>query len=339
MTYKLALFYCFALALSPLGTPAAAQAQTDFFKGKTVTLTVGGAAGGGYDLYGRLLARHIGRHLPGSPAVVVTNVRGAQSIIAANFMANTAPKDGTAIAICVQNIGEEQLVGADGVRYDAAQFGWVGRISPNVEIGYVWHSVPVKTVDDLKQRETIFASYGASAILYPNLLNETLGTRIKLVHGYSSSAAAHLALERGEAEGTTGSLSVLAATAPDWIRDGTIKVFLQYQLERHRELPDVPAVMELVRAPQDRDMFSFFLASAAIGRSVFAPPGLPPERLEMLRTAFDHTVKDPGFIAEVRQSKVELGPLPGSELQALVARQVSVSPALRTRILALRLRQ
>jgi tripartite-type tricarboxylate transporter receptor subunit TctC len=339
MTYKLALFYCFALALSPVGAPAAAQAQTDFFKGKTVTLTVGGAPGGGYDLYGRLLARHIGRHLPGNPGVVVTNVRGAQSIIAANFMANTAPKDGTAIAICVQNIGEEQLVGTEGVRYDAAQFGWVGRISPNVEIGYVWHSVPVKTVDDLKQRETIFASYGASAILYPTLLNETLGTRIKLVHGYSSSAAAHLALERGEAEGTTGSLSVLAATAADWVRDGKIKVLLQYQLERHPELPDVPAVMELVRAPEDRDLFSFFLASAAIGRSVFAPPGLSPARLEMLRTAFDQTMKDPAFIAEVRQSKVELAPLAGSELQALVARQISVSPALRARILALRLRQ
>jgi tripartite-type tricarboxylate transporter receptor subunit TctC len=339
MTYKLALFYCFTLAAALVGAAAAAPAETDFFKGKTVTLYVGGAPGGGYDLYARLLARHIGRHLAGSPAMVVTNMRGAQSIIAANFMANTAPKDGTAIALCVQNIGEEQLVGTEGVRYDAAQFGWIGRISPNVEIGYVWHSVPVKTIADLKQRETIFASYGASAILYPTLLNDTLGTRIKLVHGYGSSAAAHLALERGEVEGTTGSLSVLAATAPDWVRDNKIKVFLQYQLERHPELPDVPAVMELVRAPEARDLFSFFLASAAIGRSIFAPPGLPPERLEMLRTAFDQTMKDPAFIAEVRQSKVELAPLPGPELQALIARQVSASPALRARILALRLRQ
>lgn len=339
MTYKSALFYCFTVAASLIAGAAAAQAQADFFKGKTVTLTIGGAPGGGYDLYGRILARHIGRHLPGSPAVVVTNMRGAQSIIAANFMANTAPKDGTALALCVQNIGEEQLVGSEGVRYDASQFGWIGRISPNVEIGYVWHSVPVQTIDDLKGRETIFASYGASATLYPTLLNDTLGTRIKLVRGYNSSAAAHLALERGEVEGTTGSLSVLAANAPSWVRDGKIKLFVQYQLARHPEMPDVPAIMELVHAPEDRDLFAFFLASAAVGRSIFAPPGLPPERLEMIRTAFDETVKDPAFIADMIQSKVELTPLAGAALQELVARQVHVAPALRSRILALRLRQ
>jgi tripartite-type tricarboxylate transporter receptor subunit TctC len=318
----------------------AAWAQTDEpFRGKTVTLTCACGVGSGYDFIARLLGRHIGQHLPGNPTVVVSNMPGSLGIGVANYIYNSAPKDGTALAMPLENIAEEQMLGSDSIHYDAAKFGWIGRLSPNVEIAYVWHNVSVEIFDDLRHRETIFAANGPSAILYPTLLNIFAGSRIKLVHGYGATPAVHLALERGEVEGMTGSLGVIKTLAPDWMRDRTVRILVQYQRTRHPELADVPAALELVDSAEGKEIFGFFINSASIGRSFLAPPGLPPERLAMLRNSFQEMLDDPDFLDEAKQAKHDIEPLPGPELQAIAERQLSISPALRERIKALGIQQ
>jgi tripartite-type tricarboxylate transporter receptor subunit TctC len=318
------------------GTIAAAETQPpDSFAGKTVTVYLAGAPGGGYDAYGRLVARYIGHHLLGNPEVVASNMHGGNGFIAANFIYNIAPRDGTAISVPVENLAEEQVLGVDGVNYDAARFGWVGRIAPNVEIAYVWYAAGVKRFADLKQRETIFAGQGPSAVLYPTLLNAFAGTRIKVVRGYQGVPSIHHAMESGEVEGMTGSLDVVSTTVPDWVSDGKVIIILQYQETRHPKLPNVPTVLEVIPNAQDRELFSFFLKSAQIGRVVLAPPGLPPDRLELLRRGFDDMVKDPDFINEAQRQKFEIGPLSGEAVQSIVESQINVDPAVRERVLSL----
>jgi len=325
-----------AIAAASLALAGFAQAHAgESLRSKILTLLVGATPGGGYDLYARLVGRHIGKHLPGQPTVIATNMPGALGMTPANYLYNVAPKDGSTIGMLVQNLAEEQVLGAEAIQYDASKFGWIGRIAPNVELAYVWHEVPVKRFADLQQRETIFAGQGASASLYPMLLNKLLDTRIKVVRGYRSTASVHLAMERGEVEGVTGSWGVVSTAAPDWIRDKKVNIILQYQHERHPELSEVPTVLELMRSDEDREIFPFFITSAMVGRSIVAPPGLEPDQLALLRTAFDNTMKDPQFLAEAAQAKFELGPLPGAQLQAIIEHQVNVSPAIRDRILAL----
>jgi tripartite-type tricarboxylate transporter receptor subunit TctC len=266
-------------------------------------------------------------------------MQGGLGLPAANFIYNAAPKDGTAIGALLQNLAEEQVLGAENVRYDASKFGWIGRLAPNVEIAYVWNTVPVKTFKDLRHRETVFAVNGPSALLYPTLLNSLAGTKIKMVRGYGPTPVIHLALQRGEVEGMTGSLGVIKTLEPTWMPNKTVSILTQYQHVRHPELPDVPAVLELVTREEDKELFGFFINSAAIGRAFLAPPDLPPERLAMLRTAFHNMLNDPDFIAEVRQAKHDIAPLSGMELQAIIETQLNVSSALRARIQSLGLHQ
>ncbi len=317
---------------------ASAEPAGEVFRGKTITVYCACGVGSGYDFIARLLARHIGRQLPGNPSVVVSNMPGGLGIPTANFIYNGAPKDGTAIAMPLQNIAEEQILGSSNIQYDASKFGWIGRLAPNVEIAYVWHTVPVKTFDDLKQRETIFAANGPSATLYPTLLNITTGTKVKLVRGYGPTPVVHLALQRGEVEGMTGSLGVIKTLAPEWMQNKTVTILVQYQRERHSQLADVPAVMELMSTETDKDLFGFFINSATIGRSFLAPPGLAHDRLALLRGAFKQMLNDPEFLAEVAQAKHDIAPLTGTELQRIAARQLNVSPALLERIRGLDMR-
>jgi len=325
--------------IAPAGAvPARAEPNGDALRGKTITVYCACGVGSGYDFIARLLARHIGRQIPGNPNVVVSNMPGGLGIPTANFIYNGAPKDGTAIAMPLQNIAEEQVLGSTNIQYDASKFGWIGRLAPNVEIAYVWHSVPVKAFDDLKRRETIFAANGPSATLYPTLLNVTTGTKIKLVRGYGPTPVVHLALQRGEVEGMTGSLGVIKTLAPEWMQNKTVTILVQYQRERHPQLSDVPAVMELMSTDADRDLFGFFINSATIGRSFLAPPGLAEDRLALLRGAFQRMLGDQEFLAEVAQAKHDIAPLPGTELQRIAERQLNVSSALLERIRGLDLR-
>jgi tripartite-type tricarboxylate transporter receptor subunit TctC len=313
--------------------PAAAQ---ETFAGRTVTISVGFGPGGGYDLYARVLARHFGRHLPGQPTVVVSNMPGAASVRAANYIANVAPKDGTTLGMVAQSIAEEQLLGTAGVSYDVTKLGWVGRIAANVEVAYVWHAAPVKVLDDLRTREATFAGTGPSSSIYPRLLNAIAGMRWKVVAGYNTTSAAHLAMERREVDGATSSLNTLKTTQRDWLDNGLVRILVAFATRRSPELANVPAVVELAATSEDRDVLAFYASSGAVGRAVIAPPGLPPERVALLRRAFDATMRDADFRAEITTMRLDLEPMAGAELQALVEAATRVSGTVLARARAAR---
>jgi tripartite-type tricarboxylate transporter receptor subunit TctC len=319
------------LAVACVLWPAKRADADELFKGKTVTVYIGTPIAGGYDLYGRLLARHLGRHLPGNPTVIASNMPGGSGINCANFMYAVAPKDGTALAILIQTMGEEQALGTEGVRFDVSRFNWIGRITSNVEMAYVWHTVPTKTIADAKTRETILASAGPSSIIYPLLLNEMIGTRFKLVRGYQGTQNTHLAMQRGEVEGTTSSVNTVK-TSTNWLSSHEINVLVQYAPQRHAELPDVPAVVELAQTADDKALLSFLARASAVGRSFVAPPGMAPEPLAALRAAFDATMTDPQFLADIGQLRAEFDPLPGKSLQHLFAHGAELSDTNRERV-------
>jgi tripartite-type tricarboxylate transporter receptor subunit TctC len=316
--------------------PAFAQDVAPNLAGKTVTIYVGFGPGGGYDLYARTLARHFSKHIAGHPAVVVSNMPGAASIRATNYIYAVAPKDGTALGIAAQSIAEEQLLGTQGVSYDVAQFNWIGRFAPNLEVSYVWHTAPVKTIDDLKKTEATFAGTGPSSSVYPRLLNSMLGMKWKVVAGYGTTAAAHLAMQRREVDGATSSLNTLKTTEPEWIARGLIRILVQLSGKRSRELADVPAVVELGRTQEDKDVLAFYAASGAVGRAVVAPPGLPPDKTALVRSAFSATMTDPDFLADIAATKLELEPLAGAELQMIVEASTKMSETVLQRARAAR---
>lgn len=323
-----------ALSLLPaIGDEAAAQAS---LAGKTVSVYVGFGPGGGYDLYARLLARHMPRHLPGTPGMVVSNMPGAASVRAANYVYAVAPSDGTALGIVAQSIAEEQLLGTPGVSYDVTKFNWIGRFAANVEVSYVWHTSPIKTIEDLRTTEASFAGTGPSSITYPRLLNSIAGMKWKVVPGYNTTSAGHIAMERGEVDGATSSLNALKTSLADWLSKKMIRVIVQYAPTRSPELPDVPAVVEFGKEPEDVGVLKFYANSGLVGRSVVAPPGLPPERVNMLRKAFADTIRDPQFLAEIKKLNLDFEPMMGAELQSLVEGSTKISNAVLARARAAR---
>jgi tripartite-type tricarboxylate transporter receptor subunit TctC len=325
----------FILALSFVPAVGSAAAQTSL-AGKTVTVYVGFGPGGGYDLYARLLARHMPRHLPGTPTMVVANMPGAASVRAANYVYTVAPSDGTALGIVAQSVGEEQLLGMPGVSYDVAKFKWIGRFAANVEVSYVWHASPIKTIEDLKATEASFAGTGPSSITYPRLLNSIAGMKWKVVLGYNTTSAGHIAMERGEVDGATSSLNALKTTLADWLSKKMIRVIVQYAPTRSPELPDVPAVVEFGKGQEDIEVLKFYANSGLVGRSVVAPPRLPPDRVNMLRKAFVDTMQDPQFLAEIKKLNLDFQPMMGAELQALVESSTKISNAVLVRARAAR---
>jgi tripartite-type tricarboxylate transporter receptor subunit TctC len=321
-----------AIIAATIGFSIPGHAQTgESFEGKTVTIYVGNPVGGGYDIYGRLLARHLGRHLPGHPSVIVSNLVGGQSITCANFIYNVAPRDGTAIGILNQNIAEEQVFGTEGARFDVTRFGWVGRMASNVEVTYVRHDVPVNSIEDLKTRETIFAADGPGSIVYALLLNGMIGTHFKLVRGFPGTQAANLAMERGEVDGATGSLHTFRTIARDLWENHKVKIIMQNTMERSPEIPDVPAVVELGNSPQDKAVLGFFAGAGLVGRSFVAPPGLTKDRLGVLRRAFDATMADEQLLADARQMSLEVDPLSGGAVETIIGQSIALHAAERER--------
>lgn len=328
----------FVLPMLLLATlwPGSGKAAEPSLAGKTVTIYVGYGAGGGYDLYARVLSRHMPRHLPGNPSMVVSNMPGAASVRAANYVYTVVPKDGTAMGIAAQSIGEEQLLGTSGVAYDVAKFNWIGRLAANIEVSYVWHTSPIKTIEDLKTTPANFAGTGPSSMVYPRLLNSIAGMKWKVVLGYNTTSDGHLAMERGEVDGVTSSLNTLKTTQAEWLSKHMIRVLVQYSLARSPDLPDIPAVVEFGKLPEDIDVLKFYANSGVVGRSVLAPPGMPADRVQMLRDAFAATLQDPEFLAEVKKLNLDFQPMPGAELQKLVEQSTKVSDAVLARARAAR---
>jgi tripartite-type tricarboxylate transporter receptor subunit TctC len=309
-----------ALALAAtvvLFVPARAD---DFYKGKSISLIIASNVSGGYDTYGRLLARHIGKHLAGSPTIVVQNMPGAGGVRAANFLYNLASKDGTTFGIFDQAMFLDQLLGIPGLRGDVRQFNWIGRMMSNSSVLFAWHTAAVKKIEDAFTHELIVAAPGSNSRLNWTALNALGGTKFKLLTGYEGPATAKIAMERGEVEALSLPWGVLRAENPEWLSEHKINLLLQTGFEKNADLPDLPRMIDLGKTGNDRKVLEIFAAPSQVGRSFAAPPGLPTERVAELRAAFMAVVKDPEFLDEVAKLGFDLDPLPGAELQAFFAK-------------------
>ena len=303
-----------AALLSAGATPAAAQA--DALAGKSVQMIIGFGPGGGYDLWGRTLGRHIGKHLPGHPNVVPQNMPGAGSYAAASYIFNIAPKDGSVLGIIARDAALGPLTGASGARFDPTRLSWIGTPTKETNVCIVFHTAPVKSVQDLYEKQLILGDTGpgTGTRSYPKVLNDVLGMKFKLVGGFPSSAEVFLAMERGEVDG------ICENRRPDWIPTRKIAILFQGGAEPNPELQGVPFVLDLARTDEQKKTIEFLYAGQGIGRPFVAPPDLPAERLKMLRDAFNATMKDADFIAETKKSKLELEPEDGEHLAALIAK-------------------
>jgi tripartite-type tricarboxylate transporter receptor subunit TctC len=290
---------------------------------KTITINVAGTTGGGIDLVSRLLSRHYSKHVPGKPNVIVQNMPGAGGIRAANYLAETAPKDGSAWAIFAGGPILEPLIGARNPGYDMSKFNWIGATAKDVGLCVVMASSGFKTVDDARKNEVIVAGTGAGSETdtYPIVLNEVLKTRFKLVTGYLGTKETIMAMESGEAHGRCSfALSAIKITRPDWIAEKKINYLFQLALEKSPELPDAPLVFDFISDPADRQLLELMVATKAIALPFAAPPGVPAERITMLRRAFDATMKDPEFLAEAKKMLLDVEPSTGEETQAVVGK-------------------
>lgn len=315
------------LALVPV-LVTRAHAQADFYAGKSISLLIGTTAGGGYDAYARLLARHMGKHIPGNPAIVPKNMPGAGGLTLANSFYARAPKDGTEIATVQNGLPFEKLFqtlspGGSTALFEATEFGWIGSPTQTVFVTVTWHTSPVKSLKDAMAREATLGSTATSSDNYvlAVLSNRLLGTRFKIVSGYDGANAVDLAVERGEVEGAAGKdWTTITATRPAWIAERRINILVQMGMRPHRDLANVPMALDLARTPEDRAVMELVFAKFGMARPFMAPPGLPPERLALLRRAFDATMKDAEFLAEAAKGKMEVTPVGGAEVEALVKR-------------------
>ena len=307
------VFAIAAVAVFAVPCPAAAQ-------DKPLTIVVGFGSGGGYDLWARTLGRHIGRHLPGRPAVVTQNMTGAGSLNAANHLYSVAPRDGSTIGLIARDAVLSPLLGQRGARFDATKFSWIGSPTMETNVCVVFHTARVQTYDDLLHTEAILGStgFGSGASVYPRALNALLGTKFRLITGFASTSDVFLAMERGEVDGNCESLDSIASRRPDWVSSGKVKVLFEGGAEPR--LKNVPFILDKARTEEERLAIRLLYAGQGFGRPFLAPPDLPAERLAAVRAAFDATMKDPAFAEDVHRQGFELDPKSGEQLAALVAR-------------------
>jgi tripartite-type tricarboxylate transporter receptor subunit TctC len=311
------------LALAPASR---ADPIADFYTRSTVRMVIAADPGGSYDSDARLVARFLGRHIPGNPKIVPENMLGASGRVAANYMYRSAPKDGSVIAVVQQSIPMGQAIGESGVQYDAARFNWIGSPVRPDEVLVVWHTTGVRTIEDARSKQVIIGATSPTGMnyVYPKLANELLGTRFKIVTGYAGATHINLALERGEVEGRgSNPWSEWKTQKPDWVKTGKIVPLMQMSLFKHPDLPDVPRLIDLAPNEEVRTVFELISITGEIGRPLLAPPEVPVARVAALRQAFDATMKDPDFLAEAASMERDIHPIPGLELEALVRRALS----------------
>ena len=305
-----------------LTSPIAAQPAGESLAGKSVSMIIGFGAGGGYDLWGRTVGRHIGRHLPGAPTVIPQNMPGAGSYAAASYIFNIAPKDGTVLGIIARDAALGPLSGATGARFDPTRLSWIGTPTKETNVCIAYHTSQVKSVLDLYEKQLIVGDTGpgTGTRSYPKALSELLGMKFKLVGGFPASSDVFLAMERGEVEGICESLDSIKIRRPDWIPTKKISILFQGGAEPNPELDGVPFVLDLALTGEQRQAIEFLYAGQGIGRPFVAPPDLPADRLKMLRDAFNATMTDPAFVAEAQKSKLDLEPEDGEHLAVLIAK-------------------
>jgi tripartite-type tricarboxylate transporter receptor subunit TctC len=294
-----------------------------------ITMVVGYSPGATYDIYTRTFARHLGKHLPGKPNVVVQNMAGAGSLRSANFIYNTAPKDGTTIGMFARGLAMQPLLDMTGVQYEARKFNWIGSISSDVSLVLSWHTRPFKTIDDLRKSEMVVAGTGSGAdsVIFPYILNGVLGTKMKIVTGYPGAADFLLAVERQEADGTAGvSWSGLNASKPEWIVNKRINVIVQLGLKRDPGMNPAPLVMDYAKSDSDRGVLELIFGRQDMAYPIVAPPGTPPERVAVLRQAFEAVMRDPEYLADAKKQHLEAAFMRGEEIEKLVERVFASPP-------------
>lgn len=318
----------FAAAVIAAAAPAGAQSADGFYKGKTVRIVIGFEPAGSYDLYARLAGRWIARHIPGQPNVVPQNMPGAGGLSAANHIYRVAARDGTVIGALHNNIAFAQVTGTRNVEYDARRINWIGRMAAPSDVHYAWHASGVKSFADLFTKQVVVAGTGPSSnsVVYPTVLNELMGTKLKILAGFKGTSPANLALERGEVDMALKPWAGIKSGNADWLRDGKIVLVVQYSGERHPELPNLPTILELARTDEQRQVFSLLTTGSDIGRSLSMPPDVPPARLAAMRKAFADMTRDAGMIAEAKKLQLDLEPADGEKLTKIVLATFAVSP-------------
>jgi len=317
-----------AIGLAVASLPAAAQTPEEFYKGKQLEMAIGYPPAGSNDVYARVLARHLGKHIPGNPTIVPQNRPGAGSFLALGYVYNVAPKDGTVIGIGAPTSALDEKLGTQGVRFKTAELNWIGRIDALINMVFLWHTSPVKTAADAFKIESKLSGtgVGSTVSIYPTVMNNVLGSKFKLIMGYKGSNDAQLAVERGEVEGHSTSWTAVKVAHPNWRPEKKINVIVQFSTHKHPDLQDVPTVVELAKTDEQRAVLSAVVKAADIGTAFFTTPGVPKDRVEALRRAFDATMKDPEFLAEAQKTGLSIGPLPGEEVQKLVQEVADIPP-------------
>lgn len=315
-----------------VGTPLALSAQTveEFYSGKNVELYIGYSVGGGYDLYARTLARHMGKHIPGNPTVVPVNMDGAGSLRMTNWLYAAAPKDGTVFGTFARAAPFDPLFGNQEAQFNALEFNYVGSANNEVSLCTAMARTGIETFDDIKTKELIVGGTGdtADTVQFPKVLNAVFGTQMKIINGYPGGNEVVVAMERGELDGRCGwSYSSVISSRGDWLTDGSLSVLLQMSTAKHPDLPDVPLVIDLVQNDADRALLNLVFARQTLGRPFAAPPGVPQDRVDALRGAFMATMADPEFLAEAAGLDLEITPVDGAGIQELVEAVYASDPA------------
>jgi len=313
-----------------ISSAAHAQGVADFYKGKTVELLIGYSGGGGYDVYARLLARHMGRHIPGNPTIVPRNMPGAGSLVLANWLYNVAPKDGTAFGIIGRGTPFDPMLGIEAAKFDPTKYLWLGSMNNEVSVCVSWHTSGFTTYEQLLQKELVVGGTGPSADTdqFPRITNAVLGTKFRIISGYPGGNDISLAMERGEVGGRCGwSWSSVISTRMNWFKEKKIHVLMQLALEKHDDLPNVPLVVDLAKNEEERSILHVIFARQALGRPFMGPPGVPQDRAAALQSAFMATMKDKAFLAEADKAQLEITPLSGQAVQKIIDDSAKTNPA------------
>ena len=321
-------------AIQPV--PAAADAVADFYKGKTINFYIGSAPAGGYDTYGRLVVRALGKHIPGHPEVLPRNMPGGSSRVAASYVYNVAPKDGLALGIVNQELPLAQALG-ETLQFDAAKFNWIGTPDTDNRVVVTLSSSGVKTIEDAQKKEVVMGGSGpVEASGYPEMLNTMFGTKFKTIKGYVGGNAIYLAMERGEVDGRADNAwESWKGDRADWVKDGKVNVVVQVGLTKAPDLPDVPLLIDLAKNSEDREVLMLISSSTTMGHPVMAPPGVPADRVQALRKAFDDAMQDPVVLADAEKQRRSIRPVRGEELQKIVTEVLAAPQSVRDRALAL----
>ena len=317
----------------------AVAADEDFYKGKRITIVVSTPPAGGYDVYARILSEYLPKYVPGNPAVVVQNMGGAAGLQASNYMYSQAPRDGTVIAATHSSIPTSPQFSPDAAKFDVNKISWIGSVTSDPFVSYVWHASAIKSFEDIKTKEVIMggAAVGSASIDFAIVAREMFGLKIKIITGYANSPDVKLAMEKGELDGSFGnSWSDLKQTQPTWVPEGKVRMMTQFGSKRHPELQDVYLFQDLAKNDADKQALSLLFARQDFGKPYWAPPEVPSERLTILRRAFDAIIKDPQFIAACNKIQLPVeAPLTGEALSAQVMKLSQTSEPVVQRLQAM----